>query len=269
VSELDVGTEAVVLSSRPAREADLALVLLTPDFGKIPAFAPAARRSRNRFAGGLPVGALGSVRLRRHRGGRHTLASFQPTVGHLSLGRDLLRLGYVAYLCELTDALIVAPEPDPPRFAALARAIAVLVAEPPDPAVLRSYELSLLASLGQLPALSACAVCGAEAKGVGGAGAVPLSWARGGVVCPLHAEASAAPVPAVVLTLAEDLLAGGDPIALLRDQPAAVRRALRDLTAAAIRPSLRAPLRSLRFLAELARSGKTAPKADVGGGEPW
>jgi DNA repair protein RecO (recombination protein O) len=266
VSEPEVGTEAVVLAARPAREADLAVVLLTPDLGKISAFAPAARRSRNRFAGGLPVGALGTVRLRRHRGGRHTLAGFVPSNPHLSLGRDLVRLGYVAYLCELTDVLVVAPEPDAARFAALARAIVTLVGDAPDPAVLRAYELALLASLGQLPALSACAVCGADLEP---APVLPLSWARGGVVCPLHAEATAAPVPALVLALAERLLAGDDPIAVLRDQPAAVRKSLRDLTRGAIGPSLRAPLRSLRFLAEVGRSGRTVPAGDVGGGEPW
>jgi DNA repair protein RecO (recombination protein O) len=267
------GSPAIVLATRPLQEADLLVVLLTPDHGKIRCAARNARKSKRRFAGGLPGGALGEATL--HPGRRRAstgeqglwrLESFRSVHDLSALGRDLDRFAYVAYLCELTDALVHEPEADPRRFAALAEAVTATIAAPAaDPGVLRRFELRLLDTLGLLPTLRECCVCGTlvvpgDLGRVGdhapaGLDELAFDGVRGGVLCPAHAQPSQ-PCAASVLRLAQALLETDDPAVALRELAAAApddRRALRDLTSAVIRAHLRRPLRSLEFLRQVGR----------------
>lgn len=233
------------------------VVLLTADLGKIRTAAKNARNSKRRFAGGLPAGALGQATVsRRREGAMWRLDGFQSIAEVSGLGRDLTRFAYVSYLCELTDVLLVEPEPDPRSFAALAEAVGETLRNAPRPAVMRRYELRLLDSLGLLPALEACCICG----GAPGSGSEHAFTAgRGGVLCVVHG-AGAPRVPAETLALAVALQRDPDPEAAwgaATDAPAEVRKALRDLVQSVVRPNLRRPLRSLEFLAAL------SPRAPV------
>ncbi len=255
---------AVILSVRPLGESDLLVVLLTPHAGKVRAAASGARRSKRRFAGGLSGGAIGRAGLARRSRGLWRLDSFVPSADHSRVGRDLTRFSYVAYLCELTDALVSEPEPEPARFAALSTAILATIESDPQPSVLRQYELALLDSLGLLPALSACAVCGEVVEDA--AEAVAFDERAGGVLCPRHAGVSAS-LSGEVIRLAVAL---GDPEAAhahaaVAAATAATRRQLRDLLGGFVRAQLRRPLRSLEFFAKLSgdklggRRGDDAP----------
>ncbi|KIG13351.1 DNA recombination and repair protein RecO [Enhygromyxa salina] len=252
----EILTPAVVLRTRALRESDLIVVLLTPGRGKVDCIARGARRSRRRFPGGLPVGARGEVGLDRGRGSLAVLDSFTPSFDHSGLGRDLEAFAYVAYLCELSDQLVGGSAPDPTTFGRLCEAIedAMTWAGQPEthkPALLRRYELGLLDSLGLLPALDQCSVCGAAAN-VSEDG-VAFSAARGGVACPVHAS-GARRLPVAVRDLATTLL-HADPEARDRAYAQAereIRRGLRDLCRELIQPHLRAPLRSLAFFAQIA-----------------
>ena len=257
------GTPAVVLATRPLGEADLLVVLMTPDRGKLRAAARNARRSRRRFAGGLPGGALGRASLvaPRTAGGLWRLDAFVSLRDLSGLGRDLARFAYVAYLCELTDALVHEPEPDPGLFAALSDAIERVLAGRPSPAVLRRYELRLLLGLGLLPSLRECCVCGTEVP-VPAGGTVPFDVGRGGVLCLAHAQAAPG-MPAGVVDLARALLEPGDAEAddaALAAAGVEARRAVRDLTLFAIRGQLRRPLRSQEFFAQLAIDPDDGPR---------
>ncbi|MEM9462710.1 MAG: DNA repair protein RecO [Myxococcota bacterium] len=247
---------AVILATRPLGEADLLVVLLTPGIGKVRAAARSARRSTKRFAGGLSGGAVGEATLALRRGGLSRLEGFVPRWDHGGLGRDLTRFAYVAYLCELTDALLHEPEPEPALFTALCDAIAQTMEATPQAAVLRRYELVLLRALGLLPALATCAVCGDPlAPGP----MVSFEAGRGGALCLQHGK-GAGRQPATVLATARRLVAAGDEIeiaAALRDagaRPAHERRTLRDLVTGWLRPHLRQPLRSREFFAKLGPS---------------
>ena len=160
----------------------------------------------------------------------------------------------MAYLCELTDELVLAKHADPPVFAALCTALTAVIDGPPRPGELRRYELALLYALGLLPALACCCVCGEPA--LPGLGGVAFAAERGGVLCLAH-ERGALRMPAEVLAMAEVLAAGGDP-GPLDAAPVELRRALRDLTQTALRAHLRRPLHSLAFFAAL-------PRGDAGG----
>lgn len=250
-----VRTPAVVLSTSALGEADLMVVLLTPDLGKVRAAAKNARNSKRRFAGGLPAGALGEATVtRRREGALWRLDGFRSVAEVSALGRDLTRFAYVAYLCELTDVLVVEPEPDARRFAALAEAVGETLRADPRPAVMRRFELRLLGSLGLLPTLHGCCVCGEEGP-VGDE--IAFSPGRGGTLCLVHG-AGAPRVPGAAVAHAVALHADEDPTRAwdaATEADAPTRRALRDLVQSVLRPHLRRPLRSLEFLAALGPRG--------------
>lgn len=261
---------AVVLRTRPLGEADLLVILLTPEQGKLEAAARGARNSKRRFPGGLPSGLRGLATVARGRGALARLERFEASADHTPVGRDLDRFAYVAYLCELTDELVLARHADPLVFAALCTALEAVVAGTPRPGELRRYELALLHALGLLPALELCCVCGEPAL-AGAQDTVAFDAARGGVLCLAH-ERGALRLPATVLSAAQQLAAGADP-GPLESAPADDRRALRDLTQVALRAHLRRPLRSLAFFAALPQAPREpqpqpgpAPGEDEEGG---
>lgn len=277
-------TPAVILGTRPLGDADLLVVLLTPEYGKVRAAARNARKSKRRFAGGLTGGALGTASVVRRTGSLWRLDGFTAIVDHAAVGRDLTRFAYVAYLCELTDALVVMPEPDPRLFAALSTALAQTIQQAPDPGVLRWYELALLSALGLLPALTDCAVCG-ETVDSTTRDTTRFDPRRGGVLCTVHGAGGAADHtgglrsggrrPVAALEAAAALVRDAQPPRWgAKDAscpPATVRRAVRDLLQELLRPHLRRPLRSLEFFAALPRAGGAgdtglaAPRDSAGG----
>lgn len=244
--------EAIVLATRPLGEADVLAVLFTAEHGKVRCAARGAKKSKRRFAGGVGGGAVGTAELHPPRTGLWRLDAFTPRLDHGALGRDLSRFAFVAYLCELTDALTEEHHVEPDLFTILYEAIATTIASPPDPLVLRRYELALLQQLGHLPALDHCCVCGSEIA----AGDTPFDADRGGALCLLHGR-GAGTMPAEVLAAAAGLASGGEVPSLA----APLRRRLRDLTAGQLRTHLRQPLRSVAFFAQIAAAGE-APFGD-------
>jgi DNA repair protein RecO (recombination protein O) len=247
-----LSTPAVVLRTRPLREADLIVVLLTPGRGKIDCIARGARRSRKRFPGGLPIGARGEAQLSAFtRGSLVPLAGFSPTTDHGKLGRDLELFAYVAYLCELTDQLVGEAIPDTTSFARLCEAIAAAM-EATRPDLLRRYELGLLDELGLLPALDRCSVCGSpvDEQPAG----IAFSHERGGALCLAHSR-MARRLPAGALRLAMALLDADVNAATTAygESDSETRRALRDLCRESIGPHLHGPLHSLGFFAQIAK----------------
>jgi DNA repair protein RecO (recombination protein O) len=242
--------EAVVLATRPLGEADLLVVLFTAEHGKVRAAAKAARKSKRRFAGGLGGGALGEAELVPRGPQLWRLDGFVPRLDHAALGRDLAKFAHVAYLCELTDVLVEDQHPEPELFAALASAVTDEIATGPDALLLRRYELALLSVLGHLPALAHCCVCGADVA----VDDVPFDAARGGTLCLAHAG-MAHRISGEVLAAAQDLLEGAS-VEHMRAWPPELRRSLRDLTSAQLRPLLHRPLRSIAFFAQIAAAGE-------------
>jgi DNA repair protein RecO (recombination protein O) len=270
VSRGDTGP-AVVLRTAPLGEADLLVVLLTAKSGKVHAAAHSARRSRRRFPGGLSTGTRGEATIARGRGSLLRLERLVPTVDHTAIGRDLTRLAYVAYLCEITDELILEQERDDRSFARLWEALERTVTAAPHPGVLRQFELGILETLGLLPALDRCCACGTLVLGAPDAHDIAFDGERGGALCDRHAG-GALRVDRQVLLAATQLLQDHratdgetaedpseavvhDPAAPARDAiggaPEQLRRALRDLTYSVLRQHLRRPLRSAEFFAQI------------------
>jgi DNA repair protein RecO (recombination protein O) len=273
---------AVVLRSVPLGEADLLVVLLCRGRGKTHTAARNARRSTRRFAGGLASGARGRATMARGRGQLARLDGFVSIRNHMSVGRDLTRLGYVAYLCELTDELVLEGEPDDRLFALLWTTLEHVVEGEPRPVVLRRFELGLLRGLGLLPALERCCVCGDPVLEVCRSAEVAFDDTRGGVLCRAHAGGAGTVSREIVETavrLARDdgAVTGTwngpadlEPPAtdarvahdVLDEATVAVRKGLRELTLGVLRQHLRRPLRSASFFASLAQG-------DGGGRRLW
>lgn len=244
-------TPAVVLRTRPLGEADLVVILLTAEFGKLETAATKARSSVKRFSGGLSPGARGVATVARGRGSLARLERFDSTADHAPVGADLTRFAYVAYLCELTDELVLPRHPDPELFAALCHALQQVIEGAPRAVNLRRYELALLRCLGFLAALDECCVCGLPVDT--GARTVAFDGARGGLLCQEHGH-GAPRIPGAAAAAIRHLEADGDP-AEIDAAPAAVRKALRDAIQAILRPHLRRALHSQAFFAALPREG--------------
>ncbi len=255
---------AIVLRTRALGESDLLVVLLTPD-GKLETAARGARNSKRRFPGGLPSGLRGLAGVARGRGSLARLERFEATVDHSPVGRDLDRFAYVAYLCELTDELVLARHADPLVFAALCTALDAVIGGAPRPGELRRYELALLHALGLLPALELCCACG-EPVIDRADDTVAFDAMRGGVLCLAH-DRGATHLPGEVVRLARELATGADPGPLDQAAPD-TRRGLRDLTQTALRAHLRRPLHSLAFFAALPRARPVDGAVQVQGDAP-
>ncbi|MGB1277854.1 MAG: DNA repair protein RecO [Nannocystaceae bacterium] len=249
---------AIVLRTRPLGEADLIVVLLTVG-GKVDAVAPSGRRSRKRFTGGFAPGMRGVATVAKGKGTLMRLSEFDPTSDHTPVGRDLMRFAFVAYVCELADEFIGMDARDPVVYTAVESALSAIIDRPPKPAMLRRFELQLLASLGFLSPLGGCCVCRQRVfDGEDVSGEVGFDPGRGGVLCPQHSGGLYLPAASVLHAVAlaehhEEQTA--EVFAAIEAAPVDVRRGLRDLTYGLIREHLRRPLKSLAFFAQIPREG--------------
>ena len=248
---------AIVLRTKPFGEADLMVALLTPTYGKLETTAWGARRSRKRFPAGLSMGMRGQATLRlSHASPWSQLCSFESTAQHAAFGHDLERFAYVAYLCELTDQLVLARQAEPEIFAELCRSLERFISSTPlTPLELRRFELALLRLLGLLPQFAECFICMKPLCVEQMTKTVELGFDqyRGGLLCPPHSR-QAPRIRAGVLHMAA-LLSHADisneELQKLAQASLHDRRELRDLLKKCLDAHLRHPLRSSSFFAQL------------------
>ena len=244
-----VTTAALLARAVDYGEADRVCTLLCEDLGKVSALARSARRSRKRFGGALSLFVVGEATLAPPRRGELlSLERFdarQDLSGRISA--DLVKTAHGSYVLEVARELWPAAQPEPAAFALVCQTLAALADNPPSPALLRCFELSLLAVMGLAPLLEHCVGCGEVGFGEGW-----FDLARGGALCqrcgpgdrPLPAE-----VRAMLLRLAR--LAPDEAAGL--KQPAEVARSTRDLMLAVVRHHIGKELKSLEFLMQLRR----------------
>lgn len=170
-------TEALVLRSRPMREADRLVTVLTPTMGKLPVTVRGARRIKSRLGGHLD--AFNHVHLTLALGHRVDVVTGAESIESFgSLKADLDRLATGLYIMELADALLPEAASHPGAYALLLDAMRALDAGQPFEETARYVELRLLEDAGYLPELNSCQVCGREIQ----AGHHRYAPALGGVV---------------------------------------------------------------------------------------
>jgi DNA repair protein RecO (recombination protein O) len=181
-----IETDALILQRTPHSEADWIVSLFTDAVGKVSAFAPGARKSKKRYAGGLEPFHGVSVQMRPARHGdllhileasisrpRHNLVSSLTAMNAAGRGLFWVRRAFPPML------------PDPRAWALIQTWLNLLDDSPPSDSAcvdarLAEFGLQLLKILGWSPELRQCVRCGKQCPP--GASAY-LNLRLGGIVC--------------------------------------------------------------------------------------
>lgn len=248
-----VQTEALVLRTVNFQEADRVVTLLARDVGKVSALARGARKSVRRFSG-VGTAALGNASLRERGGDLWSLETFEVTKPRTELGADLIKAAHAAYACELVERLVVGQGTDGDIFPWLDAMLDLLEGKPPSAERLRCFELGLLERLGVAPPLDRCGGCGRADLDVTGGRWLPES---GVLLCPDCGSRGLLVSSAVVSAL--QTLAGAElqSAATLRFSPL-ITRACRGIVLPFIEHQVGGPLKSMIFLAKMARAAPFA-----------
>jgi DNA repair protein RecO (recombination protein O) len=155
-----------VLRTTPLGEADLLVVLLAREAGKVRGVARSARRSRKRFGGALQplsrVRATWTVKAGRDL---HHLDEVDLLSSAVEAQSDLDAFYRLAHVTELAEAFSREDEGDERAFRLL-RSVVEAVAEGTDPAlVARYFEIWTLRLAGLLADPRICEACGASVAG--------------------------------------------------------------------------------------------------------
>lgn len=169
---------AVVLNSRPMRDAHRLLTLFTREKGKIKVVAHGAVKPTSRKRGAVQPFCHSCFLLRRGR----ELDSVEQCEGleiFPGLWDDLDRMTYAGHVVEMVDGLTAEGEPNQSIFELLLHTLKALESTTDLELVARGFELRLLTLLGYQPYLDGCTNCGRGAFDTG----AWFSPAAGGLVC--------------------------------------------------------------------------------------
>jgi DNA repair protein RecO (recombination protein O) len=251
-----VEAEAIVLRTLNFQEADRVVTLFVRDIGKVSALARGARKSLRRFAG-LGSFALGTASLRERGGDLWSLEGFDVTNPRTALGSDLVKAAHGAYACELVERLSVAQQADSDVFHLLDDVLNLLEKGAPSSERLRCFELAMLSIHGLAPEFDHCRACGRnDLVQTGG------RWLseEGGMVCPQCGSRGLVVAPQVVKALSDLLVMQVAEASNMRFT-STVNNGCRTILVPFIERHVGAPLKSMAFLAKLARSSALARPA--------
>jgi DNA repair protein RecO (recombination protein O) len=175
-------TEGIVLRLVNYGETDRIVGFLTPDHGKLSAFAPSARTSSKRFGGALDFFSRLTAEVRPPKdvhGNLWRLQRVELLETHLELRSDLRRLAQASYLSDCLWNLLGDGDPHPELYAWFLRALERLSTEQVSVATDLRFELEMLSLCGFAPHWEQCLECGARPTEE----RVFFSFHRGGIIC--------------------------------------------------------------------------------------
>lgn len=173
-------TGAIVLRTRPFREADLLLTCLTPELGKLTGVAAHARRSQRRFGGALEMGTIGDLQY-TEQAHRDLVRVEEVRVEWTPLGvpSPLVHFAALGVMLDMAEATTVERQPGAEKFRLLREAILHLHEAPQQ--MLLQWCVQWFAVLGVAPILDRCLRCHAPCDT---AAAVTFIPSEGGILCP-------------------------------------------------------------------------------------
>jgi DNA repair protein RecO (recombination protein O) len=162
---MELRTPAVILRRFDTGESDQVVWLLTEQRGRLSAFAPGARRSKRRFAGGIEPFSLVEARLASPtRGELWRLAELSPQQTLPGLRTSLEAIACAGLACELCAELSRDSDPAPALYELLAAYLRALDAGQRGAPELFCFLLAALETAGLQPQLERCARCGGEPR---------------------------------------------------------------------------------------------------------
>jgi DNA repair protein RecO (recombination protein O) len=177
-----VRTLGLIVRTLDVFETSLIVTAFTRELGKVSGLAKGARRLKSPMQGGLDLlGVSDIVLLHKASEALDLITEAAPFERFAPLRRDLAALYAGYYIAELLSDLTDFHDPHPRLFDAASVTLRHLGEAPLRSRRVLRFELACLRELGLMPALDACANCGAEVEGRGDAFAFGL--ATGGVLC--------------------------------------------------------------------------------------
>lgn len=173
--------EAIILNSFDYSESDRILTFYTREHGKIKGIAKGARRSKKRFVNNLEPLCL--IKLIYFQSEKSELVRVEDSTlieGFQNLRADIDRLSLGCYLLELVSEMTREGQVLSPVFTLLGGFLKMLDEGGEAEALVRFFEIRLLAALGYMPYLNGCVTCKSHFDGEA---ALKFSSDRGGVVC--------------------------------------------------------------------------------------
>jgi len=180
-NERSIRTPAIILRRQDRGEADRALTVLTPQYGKFDVIAYGARKPAGRKTGHVELFMLVDMLINRRRD-PGTVTQVEMIEPFLPVREDMLLGAYASYSAELLDRFTERDDEDTaPQVFALLRNVLARLCETDDVRLaLRHYEMQLLNVVGFRPELSTCVITGETVR--------PehqfFSFEEGGVVSP-------------------------------------------------------------------------------------
>lgn len=158
--------EAFVLRTTPLGEADLLVVLLAREAGKVRGVARSARRSRKRFGGALqPLSRVRAAWTVKPGRDLHRLDDVDLLASAVETQSDLEVFYRLAHVTELAEAFSREGEGDERSFRLL-QSVVEAVGQGTDPALAaRYFEIWTLRLAGLMADPHACEACGASVAG--------------------------------------------------------------------------------------------------------
>jgi DNA repair protein RecO (recombination protein O) len=178
-----IRTLGLILRTTDVFETSTIVTAFTRELGKVSGLAKGARRIKSPMQGGLDLlGVSDIVLLHKASDALDLVTEAAPVERFGPLRRDLSSLYAGYYVAELLSELTDFHDPHPRLFDAASVTLRHLGDPSLRPRRVLRFELACLRELGLMPALDACAHCGAEVRADGDAFAFGL--ATGGVLCP-------------------------------------------------------------------------------------
>jgi DNA repair protein RecO (recombination protein O) len=144
----------LVLRTRPLTETSLIVHWLTRDLGRLATVAKGARRPNSPFRGKLDLFYLAEFSFSRSRRSElHTLREVNLRETHSKLREDMALVQQASYCAALVEQATETDTPLPRVFDLILGTLQHVVAHPPQPQTVFSFELKLLGELGLGPDL--------------------------------------------------------------------------------------------------------------------
>lgn len=172
-------TRAIVLKTRDWKESSYIASLYTKDFGNIHAVAKGVKRLRAKYDSRLMPFSLNEIIFYESRGKElHTLSEIDLIDNFDKIRKDLDRIAYASYFCELVREVAPIHQANKELFELLYRSLKLLDEGEGFEKIARVFEVKLLSLCGLMPLLDSCVNCGGNiAKGA------RFSFHLGGIVC--------------------------------------------------------------------------------------